>query len=204
MSEELSSQTATEAATAADAASTLATQGESTNDSAQQQGSGTQGAENKQDQSNDLGEYAEFKAPEGITLDAELMTDFKGIAKEAGLNQDQAQKMADLGVKLSQKIVDSQQQALAKQVSEWESSSKTDKEFGGDKLDANLAIAKKALDAFATPELKDYLNNSGAGNHPELIRFLVRAGKAISEDKFVGGSARTADLSHADRLYSKQ
>jgi hypothetical protein len=67
-------------------------------------------------------------------------------------------------------------------------SSKTDQEFGGEKLSENLSVAKKALDAFGTPELRKLLDDSGLGNHPEVIRMMYRAGKAISEDRFVGGS----------------
>jgi hypothetical protein len=70
-------------------------------------------------------------------------------------------------------------------------------------------VAKKALDAFGTAELRSLLNESGLGNHPEVIRFMFRAGKAISEDSMVTGNkgeARPAgprsfnDL--ADALYS--
>ena len=69
----------------------------------------------------------------------------------------------------------------------WLDQSSSDKEFGGERLDANLAVAKTALDKFGTPELKQLMNQTGLGNHPELIRFFYRAGKAISEDTYVGG-----------------
>jgi hypothetical protein len=70
-------------------------------------------------------------------------------------------------------------------------------------------VAKKALDAFGTTELRSLLNESGLGNHPEVIRFMFRAGKAISEDSMVTGTkgeAKSAgprsfnDL--ADAMYS--
>jgi hypothetical protein len=47
------------------------------------------------------------------------------------------------------------------------------------------------MDAFGTPQLRELLNESRLGNNPEMIRFMYRAGKAISQDKFVaGGPAR--------------
>jgi hypothetical protein len=55
-------------------------------------------------------------------------------------------------------------------------------------LAENLSVAKKALDAFGSPELRVLLEQSGLGNNPEVIRFMFRAGKAISEDSFVGRS----------------
>jgi hypothetical protein len=70
-------------------------------------------------------------------------------------------------------------------------------------------VAKKALDAFGTAELRSLLNESGLGNHPEVIRFMFRAGKAISEDSMVTGtkgeakSARPRSFNDlADALYS--
>ena len=86
----------------------------------------------------------------------------------------------------------------------WFEASKSDKEFGGDKLEANLGIAKKALDTFGTPELNKLLVSTGLGNHPELIRLMFKAGKALSEDTFVAGRERaTAKQSLADILYDK-
>jgi len=67
-------------------------------------------------------------------------------------------------------------------------------------------VAKKALDSFGTPELRTLLNESGIGNHPELIRFMVRAGKAISSDTFVAGERGAAGARRdlASNLYRKQ
>lgn len=50
---------------------------------------------------------------------------------------------------------------------EWVASAKADAEFGGEKLAANLATAKKALDTFGSTELRTLLNQSGLGDHPE-------------------------------------
>jgi len=68
------------------------------------------------------------------------------------------------------------------------------------KLAESLGTAKKALDAFGTPELQTLLNESGLGNHPEIIRFMVRAGRAISQDTFVP-AGRQAGEGDARRLY---
>jgi hypothetical protein len=89
---------------------------------------------------------------------------------------------------------------------DWANASKSDKEIGGEQLSQNLAVAKKALDAFGTPELRTLLNESGLGNHPEIIRAFYRAGKQISEDSFVPGSTRPGanSRSAAQALYGNQ
>lgn len=163
------------------------------------------GADGKDDKPQGAPEqYAEFTMPDGVEFDAELGGDLKNLAKEFNLPQDQAQKLADLGAKQLQRFQAAQADAVAQSREAWQSEARADKEYGGDKFDESLASAKKAVDAFATPELKTLLNQTGLGNHPELIRFMVRAGKAISEDRFDGGRGVTTSDSQstAQRLYS--
>ena len=60
---------------------------------------------------------------------------------------------------------------------------------------------RKALDAFGTPELKDVLNATGFGNHPEVIKAFYKAGKAISADGFVPGTPKGAETDIAKRMF---
>lgn len=131
----------------------------------------------------------EFTAPEGVTLDAEALGEFEGMAKELKLTQEEAQKVADIGPKMMAKWQAKQAEAIQTAAAEWAATATADKEYGGEKLTESLATAKKALTAFGTPELQTLLNDSRLGNHPEVIRFMVRAGKAISEDRMVTGGA---------------
>lgn len=133
--------------------------------------------------------YEPFKMPEGVEVDAEALADFSVTAKELNLTQEQAQKVADIGAKLVSKAAAQQAQVWADTQDKWVKDGKADKEFGGDAYEANVAVAKKALEAFGTKELKDALVATGGGNHPELIRFFFRVGKAIGEDRLVVGSA---------------
>jgi hypothetical protein len=147
-------------------------------------------------------QYTDFTAPEGTSLDSALTGDLKTLAKELDLSQEDAQKVADLGVKHAQSLVAKQAEALTAAATEWEAQARADTEYGGDAFEANLGVAKKAVDAFATPELKKLLNDTRLGSHPEMIRFMVRAGKAISEDRFVGGRPAAGTRSAEDRLYA--
>lgn len=142
-----------------------------------------------------------FAAPDGMTYDPEVLESFSGAAKEAGLTQEAAQKLIEkMAPAITARQAD-QVQAIRK---EWLDASTADKEFGGEKLAENLGVARKALDNFGSPELRELLDETGLGNHPEVIRFMYRAGKAISEDKFVGGSATGGGkLNPAAVLYDK-
>lgn len=153
-----------------------------------------------------LPEKYEFTAPEGTQLDEEAVGELSGLAKDFKLSQEEAQKVADIGAKLAAKWDTKQAETIQQAAAEWAASATADKEYGGDKLTESLATAKKALDAFGTPELRSLLNDSRLGNHPEVIRFMVRAGKAISEDRMVTGGAgpATASTNVAKSLYPNQ
>lgn len=189
-----SEQAAQQAATGADAGGQQ--QQASTEQGAE--GGDAKGEEGKAGEKQGAPESYEFKAPEGKEFSPEVLGAFSEAAKDLGLPQEAAQKMLD---KLAPAFAERQTQAVEAARAQWATDSRSDKEFGGDKLDENLATAKKALDTFGTPELRMLLNESGLGNHPEIIRAFYRAGKAISEDRFVTGQGGGAAQNDARRLY---
>jgi hypothetical protein len=142
-------------------------------------------------------EKYELAAPEGFELEPDTTAAFEGVARELNLTNDQANKLLPLGAQLIEKVQAKQAEAHQQQVAKWAEDAKADKEFGGDKFDASLATALKARDRFATPELKTLMDQTGLGNHPEMVRLFHRIGTAISDDTFVqapsaGGSQKSA------------
>ena len=142
-------------------------------------------------------------------LDPEVLTAFGDVAKELNLPQDAAQKVLD---KVAPVIQARQAKAIEQTKVEWATQSKSDSEFGGENLTDNLDVAKASLDTFGTDALKSLLQETGLGNHPEVIRFMYRAGKSISEDSYVVNSEGAAGKSNvpkdfngiANALYSNQ
>ncbi len=128
----------------------------------------------------------DFKAPEGVELDASAVERFKAVAGDLKMPADQAQKVVDLYADLRKAETD----AFVKQVETWGEETKADKEYGGDKLPETLASARKVIDTFGTPEFKSLLDSSGMGNHPEVVKLLAKVGKAISEDGFIRGAPK--------------
>ena len=165
----------------------------------QQQQAGEKGTESDKGKPEGAPEKYEFQAGEGRQFDDEVIGAFSEAAKEANLPQESAQKILD---KVAPVLEARREAQVAEARAQWAADSKADKEFGGDKLQENLAVAKKARDAFATPALVELLDQSGLGDHPEVIRFFVKAGKAISEDNFVGGSQGSTQPATAQKLYS--
>lgn len=128
----------------------------------------------------------EFDLPEGVAFDEQGAAEFKALAKELKLQPDAAKKLADLAASRAR----AQHEAHATLIESWSEAVKTDKEIGGEKLTENLAVAKRAVDTFGSPALKDLLNQTGLGNHPEVVKAFYKAGKAISEDGFVRGAPK--------------
>lgn len=148
-------------------------------------------------------EKYEFKPAEGQELDTAALEQFEPIARELNLTNEQAQKMVDMyGTKIMPMVQKQQAEAWQAQTEEWAATVKADKEIGGDKLTANLGVAQRALDTFGTPELKEYLNGTGLGNHPELVKAFIKVGKAMSEDGMVTGK-ESGQRSAAEVLYGK-
>jgi hypothetical protein len=146
-------------------------------------------------------EKYEFVMPEGVELDEQGAADFSAIAKELNLPQDKAQKLIDLYATRMQ----SQAEAHKSTVQAWVNEVKADKDIGGDKLPENLATARKAVEAFGSPALKDVLTQTGLGSHPEFVKLMHRVGKAISEDRFViGGESGAVNTDIAKSLYPNQ
>lgn len=192
------------AATTDAAAQQQTSQGQQTQDAANTaEGDGKEGDKATQDTKPVVPEKYEINFPEGLTLDEDGVSAFSEFAKDAGLSNEQAQLFAD---KLAPALQARQTSVLAKAVDAWTAESKADKEFGGDKLNENLAVAQKAVKEFGTPELNKLLKETGLQNHPEIIRAFYRAGKAISEDRFVpsGAGARAAGKDPAKSLYPNQ
>jgi hypothetical protein len=133
--------------------------------------------------------YENFKLPDGVTIDPDMLTEFTALAKEAKLDQKNAQRTLDLGTKAMQKFGEKQVQLFNDTKAAWLAEAKADKEFGGDKLAENLAVAKVAMEKFATPKLREFLDQTGLGNHPDMVRAWVNIGKQLSGDqKIVTGS----------------
>lgn len=161
-------------------------------------------------------ESYEFKAPEGVTLQDAVVAEFSTVAKELGLSQEAAQKVIDkLAPTLAKQNATALNAAMESANAEWVKATQTDKDIGGEKLNENLSLARKALDRFGTPELGKLLGRfhpkenpmgTGLGNHPEIIRAFVKAGRAISEDKFVPGGTQPSkgEKNAAKALYPNQ
>lgn len=157
------------------------------------------------------GKY-QVEMPEGIELDTKLLDRFSPKFKDAGLTQRQVQAVATEFAQMRKEEAESYMGTPEGQWSaasyeyykesgtpdSWIEKGKADKEIGGDKWDSSVSTARRAVNELGTPELKALLEATGTGNHPELIRFMAKAGAMIKEDNPATGNAPGGKK--ADRL----
>lgn len=148
--------------------------------------------------------YEDFNLPDGMEIDKEALAAFSPFAKQLNLSQIDAQALVDYEIKRIEEFSSSQEQAWTDMQNEWRTATQSDKEIGGPALDQSLANAKKFLSVYGTSQLIEALDSSGMGNHPELIRALSRAGKAMGEDTLAIGGVSQTPRNPEDVLYPNQ
>lgn len=154
-------------------------------------------------------EVYELQAPDGFALDAKMVEAASPVFKELGLSNEQANKLVPVAAQFAQQISDNLNQQILAQVQAdrkaWLDTAKADPEIGGANWEKTLATAAKALDGLGFAKgsgFRNLLDESGLGNHPDMIRAWERVGRAISEDTdFVRGGASPGPRSAAEILY---
>lgn len=149
-----------------------------------------------------LPEKYALNGADGKPVHALFNAAFGELARASGWNGEQAQKHLDglIGALKAARETPEAQAAIAAQEkatrdathAEWAKTARADREYGGAKLDENLALGVKALRQFGGDALYEFLEETGLNKHPEFIRFAYRVGKATSNDTNHGNGTRGA------------
>lgn len=121
--------------------------------------------------------------PEGYT-NLGIIDEFKQKAHETGMSKAGALKMAEWYKDVETRQVQAMTKARNEQIARQELELR--KEWGAD-FDNQLSLAIKARDAYAgdDPEFKKYMNETGIGSHPTLVKAFAKIGRELSEDRLV-------------------
>ncbi|NIJ18471.1 hypothetical protein FHS95_000140 [Sphingomonas naasensis] len=156
-------------------------------------------------------EKYELTAPEGFTLDAESLAEAEPIFRELNLSNDQAQKLMPAAAKFAERIVAQQQVGLQQQAAnqrrEWADAFAADRDIGGANKDATVAAAARAFDHYGLKKgegLRLFLDESGLGNHPDLIRFVAGVGRDLAEGSFERGDVAVVPKAPEQKLYGQE
>jgi hypothetical protein len=147
--------------------------------------------------------WDEMVLPEDFDRTDPSYTGFQQLADAAQINKEQAAKFVEMGTKLRNDTIAQETARVETIKGEWLTASKNDKEYGGDKFDENMSVVKLAYDEMATPELKQLMDKTGMGNHPDMIRAFYRMGMMMTQDSHVNANSGSKgdDLPIEQRLY---
>ena len=136
------------------------------------------------------------QTPEGYDFGTEpgdnRLDFFKDAVHKIGLTQDQATNMLQLYAAVEQE----QSKAGDKANADFAVNSQIElkREWGVD-YDSKIDMAQRAFAQFATPEFSKIMDETGIGNHPELLKAFSKVGEAMGDDKLVVGSGRAVGMS---------
>ena len=107
----------------------------------------------------------------------------------------QAQKLFDWYNEASEKIV--QDQVNQKQATEQQAVDSLKSEWGS-AYDSKLKAAQAGVAHYGNEELIDYLEETGLGNNPNLIKTFAKIGETLSEDAFKDGGQTNFGMTPQD------
>lgn len=130
----------------------------------------------------------DFKLPENIKLDDAQTNKFSEIAGKHRVSPEAAQEILDLYVGEVQRLASSEADVWARTNESWVNAVRADPEIGGNRMETVLTSVQGMIERFGgKPEEKASLRQAftftGAGNHPDIIRFLSRAASALGEGR---------------------
>lgn len=154
------------------------------------------GEEFHDDGGHEVPDAYDLEAPGGFSIDLQALAVATPVFKELGLSNEQANKLMPVAAKFAAGLSDKLNAQILSQVhadrKAWLDTAMADREIGGANWKQTLAKGAFALDNLGFPKGSPFrvlLDESGLGNHPEMIRAWAKVGRAIGEDgDFVRGS----------------
>lgn len=159
-------------------------------------------------------EKYEFDLGEGVNFDKEAFDAIEPVLRDMDLSQDAAGKIVGA---YAEKVMPVLQARAEQQASEagdqlradWARETMADKELGGVKLDESKAMAARAMSRFLPQneegqQFRTFLNESGLGNHPQMMRILARVGRELGEASADPGAGGGRPLSREEKYYGRK
>ena len=109
----------------------------------------------------------------------ELTPDYKKLAHEIGLSQQQAQALHDWYNETVGSV--QQQQRIAHEQAAVDNLRTLQQEWKGD-FSKNADLAQRAFKRFADESALQVMNETGLGNHPSIVKMFHQIGRMLAED----------------------
>lgn len=125
----------------------------------------------------------EYSVDNSKSLEKEFFDDFRKTAHEAGMLPSQAQKVFDWYARSAEQASTNDEEKFK---SDQEKSVRELKTEWGTAYDQKVKRAQAAVNHFGDNDLVTYLDETGLGNNPKLIKAFSKMGESLTEDQFKG------------------
>lgn len=119
--------------------------------------------------------------PDGATLDETVSREFGDICRGMNLTNEQANQMAQYGYQFANRVMEQKEAQRAETIKSWGDDARRQL---GNTFDSTMAECGAGVQFIerSVPNIRQILNETGAGNRIEFIRVFSALGRAISED----------------------
>ena len=134
------------------------------------------------------------ETPEGYNFgeDGGKLDFYRNATHQIGLTQDQAASM----LKLYAAVENEQTKASTKANADFAVDSQINlKREWGTNYDSKIDMAQRAFAQFSSKEFSQLMDETGLGNHPELLKAFSKIGEMMGEDQLVVGSGGGGSIS---------
>lgn len=151
--------------------------------------------------------WADLKLPEGAEASDAEQTEFLAVFNDPKMSmKDRAQALIDLQQKAFSSAAEKRSSDWDALQESWQQAGRADPTIGGANYDANVATVNKLVTQYGTPELNNVLTATGAGNHPEMLKFLLKLAPLALEGGNVpppnsGGKPTDDEAARLARMY---
>jgi hypothetical protein len=158
-------------------------------------------AQTDEAQDDSKAEAFSLELEENSNLDSTRLDAIEAFAKENNLSQEKAQELVKQEETALHSWIAKQEESLEEVKNGWRNSVIEDKVMGGENLEDTIEYSRKAVRHFGTEEFAKILNESGYGDHPEVVRLFRKLGKSMESDNLLSGKEAPRDRPDHELFY---
>lgn len=145
----------------------------------------------------------EIKLPEGFEIDEAVRNDFVKLVNDEGIPRSAVEKLVALQANAMKAASEAGSKLFADMQTQWQTQAKADPTIGGDKLAGVLSGISKLIDQADAPDkVRELMDTTGFGNHPEAIKWLHKLVPMFTEPGAApSGKPNTPERSAAQKIY---
>ncbi len=135
-------------------------------------------------------EHYVLKNANGEDVEPQELEMMSRMFKDVNLSQEQAQKLYSAYEKEQSSFIEQSQKAFNQMRDDWFNQTISDPQLGGQNIGQTKLCIKRVMQQCGNKELSEFLNKTGLGFNPAMVRFMTKVGELLGNDNhFVQGQA---------------